>query len=77
MFQTINRLESVYKKVADIDLLVGMISELPAKEAMVGPTLQCLLAEQLSRSKFGDTFYYDNQNHPGSFTEGEEKLMYT
>ncbi|XKL60530.1 hypothetical protein PGB90_007587 [Kerria lacca] len=71
----INRLESVYKKIDDVDLIVGVISELPVKDAMVGPTLQCIIGEQFIRSKIGDRFFYDNQKQSGAFTNAQLKQI--
>ncbi|KAK7601754.1 hypothetical protein V9T40_009195 [Parthenolecanium corni] len=67
----IKRLESVYKKVQDIDLLVGGISELPAEDAMLGPTLQCIMGQQFLNSKIGDRFFYDNREQVNRFTEDQ------
>lgn len=61
----------MYKKVQDIDLLVGGISELPAEDAMLGPTLQCIMGQQFLNSKIGDRFFYDNREQVNRFTEGK------
>uniref|UniRef100_A0A182JQD8 Uncharacterized protein n=1 Tax=Anopheles christyi TaxID=43041 RepID=A0A182JQD8_9DIPT len=41
-----------YATVHDVDLIVGAIAEWPAKGATVGPTLSCLIREQID-SSFG------------------------
>ena len=72
--QLINKLESVYRKVENIDLLVGLMSEIPANDAMVGPTLQCIIGEQFVRTRNGDRYFYENENQPSPFSEGEFRI---
>ena len=43
--------------------------QLPFLDAIVGPTTICLLAEQFSRLKRCDRYFYD-QEGPGGFTPG-------
>lgn len=63
-------MEKIYNKVGDIDLIVGTIAEYPLKDAMVGPTLQCIIGEQFVRSKVGDRYFYDNRQQPKPFSKG-------
>lgn len=67
----IAKLKSIYKKVDDIDLIVGGISEAAQDGALVGPTFRCILAEQFIRTRAGDRFFYDNPNLPNSFTKSQ------
>lgn len=53
--------------------MIGAILETPLDGAKVGPTLQCLLSEQFSRTRRGDRFFYDN---PGTFNEGNLANVY-
>ncbi|XP_061391453.1 peroxidase [Musca vetustissima] len=41
--EDIEKLKKVYQNWQDIDLIVGGISEIPAKDAAVGPTFQCII----------------------------------
>ena len=72
MFQTLDRLQMVYSNVDDIDLLIGVLAELPSEGAMVGPTLQCILGEQFYRTRHGDRLFYDQ----AIFTAGENYNFY-
>ncbi|XP_073816093.1 immune-regulated catalase [Musca autumnalis] len=47
--EDIEKLKKVYQNWQDIDLIVGGISEIPAKDAAVGPTFQCIIAEQFAQ----------------------------
>ena len=52
----------------DIDLYVGMTLERPSQNgALVGDTFLCLIGDQFARLKWGDRYFYDLRNQPGSF----------
>ncbi|XP_053694357.1 peroxidase [Sabethes cyaneus] len=51
-------LQSAYGSFQDIDLIVGAIAEKPAPGAIVGPTLACIIKDQI-----GDSLAADKNNH--------------
>jgi peroxidase len=61
----------VYASVDDIDFYIAGISERPAAGALVGPTFQCIIADQFLKLKQGDRFFYDLGGQSGSFTESK------
>lgn len=69
-WQIVEKFEFLYASVDDIDLFIAGVSERPAPGAMVGPTFQCIIADQFLRLKRGDRFFYDLVGQTGSFTEG-------
>ncbi|XP_046638989.1 peroxidase-like [Daphnia pulicaria] len=65
----VERFELLYDSVDDIDLYIGGVSEDKAEGALIGPTFQCIVADQFLRLKRGDRYFYDLGGQPGSFTE--------
>lgn len=64
----LERFKLLYRSVEDIDLFIAGISERSAKGALLGPTFQCIMADQFLRLKRGDRFFYDLGGQPHSFT---------
>ncbi|XP_038066780.1 uncharacterized protein LOC119736842 [Patiria miniata] len=66
----LDKLISVYGNdgVKDVDAFVGFILEEHLPNALVGPTLACIFADQFHRLKFGDRFFYQNPDH---FTQAQ------
>lgn len=54
-----NRLLKQYKTWNDIDLLVGALFEKHEDDAMVGPTMGCIIREQFTRTRRADRYFYD------------------
>ncbi|MBV9354319.1 MAG: peroxidase [Chloroflexi bacterium] len=54
-------LNSVYGSVDNLDLFMGGLAEDHAQGAKVGPTFQSLIADQFSRLRSGDRFFWLNQ----------------
>ncbi|CAI6352433.1 unnamed protein product [Macrosiphum euphorbiae] len=61
-----DKLLKLYKTWNDIDLLVGALLEKHVDDAMVGPTMRCLIREQFVRTRIADRYFYDV---PGVFTD--------
>lgn len=54
-------LRRLYGSVDQVDLFIGGLAEAHAPGAVVGPTFQAIIAEQFSRLREGDRFYWQNQ----------------
>lgn len=69
--QSVTKLKSAYNHPDDVDLVIGAILETPVAGGQVGPTLQCILGEQLIRTRRADRYFYDVPELPHSFTDGK------
>ncbi|XP_033207455.1 uncharacterized protein LOC117167015 [Belonocnema kinseyi] len=65
--ETIERLQRVYSKVEEVDLVTGALSELPVEGSVLGPTFLCLLGKTFRNARLGDRYWYENEHTPGSF----------
>jgi peroxidase len=61
---------SFFRFVDDIDLFTASVAEIKEPNAMIGPTLKCLLGAQFRDLKFGDRFWYETTEQPIGFTPG-------
>ena len=61
---------SYYTSVHDIDLYVGCLNEMHLPDAKMGAIGVCVVADQFSRTKYGDRFFYDRGDQPHSFSLG-------
>lgn len=66
-----NKLSEVYKSPKDIDLFVGGLMESSDSDSLVGPTFREIIADQFSRLRKGDRYFYEHnpKDNPGAFTE--------
>jgi peroxidase len=55
-----SRLAEVYTNTRDMDAWVGMLAEDHVDGAMVGLTIRAVLADQFTRLRDGDRFWYEN-----------------
>lgn len=67
-----NSLETLYKSVEDIDLLVGLFAEDRVSPSGAGETIQAILADQFERSRASDRFWYERPISEGGFFTPEE-----
>ncbi|KAG6448215.1 hypothetical protein O3G_MSEX005394 [Manduca sexta] len=67
------RLASVYNSPKDIDLWVGGLLEEPVDGGILGPTFAHIIADQFSRLKIGDRYFYEygSDVNPGAFTSSQ------
>ncbi|HIB65325.1 MAG TPA: hypothetical protein EYO33_09485 [Phycisphaerales bacterium] len=56
----VDALKSVYKSPDELDPWVGFLAEKHDADASVGPTLKKVLADQFTRLRDGDRFFYKN-----------------
>ena len=57
--QLVDGMRRIYGHVDDVDLYIGGVSEKPTDGAILGPTFLCLIGDQMSRSRRGDRFYFE------------------
>lgn len=76
-FKNVDTLRDLYEHVDDIDFYAAGMLEKPKPGAIVGHTFQCVIGEMFFRWKFGDRFFYEFGDQPGSFKIGNVLPFYT
>ncbi|XP_069114341.1 peroxidasin-like [Argopecten irradians] len=71
--ETRQKLREAYRTPREVDLFIGGISERKMEGANMGPTFACIFVDQFTRTKFGDRFWFENQNNGVGFTQ--EQIM--
>lgn len=51
-----------YQSPLDIDLFVGGMTETPLRDGNLGPTFECIIGRHFKNLKFGDRFWYQNDD---------------
>ncbi|KAM3960585.1 peroxidase-like [Aphomia sociella] len=69
----VNAIRMNYESVDDVDLMAGIIAERPMPDVLVGPTLACIMTEQLLRWRRADRFWYESPKRPMPFTKAQMK----
>lgn len=64
-------LKKLYASVNDIDLFTGIMSEYAVQDGVVGPTTACILADGFHDWKYGDRFYYENNDKLTGFSPSQ------
>lgn len=68
-----SRLASVYHHPDDIDLWIGGLLESALPDAIVGPTFADIIADQFSKFRQGDNYFYEHGPgvNPGAFSPAQ------
>lgn len=64
------KLAAVYQHPDDIDLWIGGLIESARGDGIVGPTFGDIIADQFSKFRKGDRYFYEHSpaTNPGAFT---------
>ncbi len=58
-----NKFASVYDSIDDVDLWIGGLAEEQANGGVVGETFNAIIADQFTRLRDGDRFYFENDEY--------------
>lgn len=71
----IESLRKVYRSVEDIDLFPGLMTERSVRGGLLGPTMGCIVADQMKRARKCDRFWYENDIPALRFTPSIKKIL--
>lgn len=73
LLQNAEILKKLYDSVDDIDLWIGGLLEDKAPGSLLGPVFTDIIAEQFSRLKRGDRYFFENEPsiNPGYLSQGK------
>uniref|UniRef100_A0A2S2PK29 Peroxidase n=1 Tax=Schizaphis graminum TaxID=13262 RepID=A0A2S2PK29_SCHGA len=74
-YDDVNTLKELYATIYDIDLIVGALLEPPVDGGTVGPTAQCILADVFYRIRYGDRFFFNVRDQPGSYSSAQLRTL--
>ncbi|VVC25042.1 Hypothetical protein CINCED_3A001808 [Cinara cedri] len=66
--KNVDALSKLYEHVEDVDYYAAGLLEKRKPGSILGHTFQCIIGEMFFRWKFGDRFFYEFGNQPGSFS---------
>ncbi|XP_060808351.1 peroxidase-like [Amyelois transitella] len=73
--EQVETMETLYESVDDVEVMAGIYSEKPMRGALAGPTLACIMTEQLLRWRRADRFWYQGVTHPYGFSPEQLKAI--
>uniref|UniRef100_A0A2S2NZF0 Peroxidasin n=1 Tax=Schizaphis graminum TaxID=13262 RepID=A0A2S2NZF0_SCHGA len=56
---SVDKLLKLYGTLNKTDLLIGALFEKHEEDAMVGPTMKCIIRDQFIRTRIADRYFYD------------------
>ncbi|XP_060802222.1 peroxidase-like [Amyelois transitella] len=60
-------LKDLYNTVDDVELIPGLMSEIPVQNGLIGPTLYCIITKQLQLFRYSDRFWFERGDQFHSF----------
>ncbi|QQP38454.1 Peroxidasin -like protein [Caligus rogercresseyi] len=70
-------LRTLYASPNDIDLFTAGLAEKSLQGSVLGPTFSCIIADQFSRSKSGDKYFFTHTGEIGSFSKQQVENLKT
>jgi len=64
-------LQTLYRSPKEIDLFVAGLVEDSIPGSILGPTFNCIVAEQFKHFKYGDRYFFSHRDQPGGLTNAQ------